>query len=119
VIFTEVDPVNIDYKDHEGDDAGWVELFNTSADTVNLSGMYLTDSQDEPFKWKLGDVKIAPNSFLVIFLSGKNYPDYVMPHDSIGMIGHGCWTWTDGGTWHPGPIIRSPSRRMRHCCGSA
>ena len=22
VIFTEVDPVNIDYKDHEGDDAG-------------------------------------------------------------------------------------------------
>ena len=32
VIFTEVDPINIDYKDHEGDDAGWVELFHASAD---------------------------------------------------------------------------------------
>ncbi|SHM19133.1 CotH protein [Fibrobacter sp. UWB7] len=108
VMFTEVDPVNVDFKDHEGDDAGWVELFNTSADTVNLSEMYLTDSQEEPFKWKLGDVKMAPNSFLVIFLSGKNYPDYVMPHDSIDMIGSGCWTWTDAESDPPGCSYADP-----------
>lgn len=108
VMFTEVDPVNVDFKDHEGDDAGWVELFNTSADTVNLSGMYLTDSQEEPFKWKLGDVKMAPNSFLVVFLSGKNYPDYVMPHDSIDMIGSGCWTWTDAESDPPGYSYADP-----------
>ena len=108
VMFTEVDPVNVDFKDHEGDDAGWVELFNTSADTVNLSGMYLTDSQEEPFKWKFGDVKMAPNSFLVVFLSGKNYPDYVMPHDSIDMIGSGCWTWTDAESEPPGCSYADP-----------
>ena len=108
VMFTEVDPVNVDFKDHEGDDAGWVELFNTSADTVNLSGMYLTDSQEEPFKWKFGDVKMAPNSFLVVFLSGKNYPDYVMPHDSIDMIGSGCWTWTDAESDPPGYSYADP-----------
>lgn len=108
VMFTEVDPVNVDFKDHEGDDAGWVELFNTSADTVNLSGMYLTDSQEEPFKWKFGDVKMAPNSFLVVFLSGKNYPDYVMPHDSIDMIGSGCWTWTDAESDPPGCSYADP-----------
>ena len=108
VMFTEVDPVNVDFKDHEGDDAGWVELFNSSADTVNLSGMYLTDSQEEPFKWKFGDVKMAPNSFLVIFLSGKNYPDYVMPHDSIDMIGSGCWTWTDAESDPPGYSYADP-----------
>ena len=118
VIFTEVDPVNIDYKDHEGDDAGWVELFNTSADTVNLSGMYLTDSQDEPFKWKLGDVKIAPNSFLVVFLSGKNYPDYVMPHDSIDMIGPGCWTWTDAESDPPGYSYADPLPGYKKNCFS-
>ncbi|WP_298768572.1 lamin tail domain-containing protein, partial [uncultured Fibrobacter sp.] len=73
VAFTEVDPINVVYEDHEGDDAGWVELYNTSADTVDLSGMYLTDSQTEPFKWKFGTVKLAPNSFLVVFMSGKNY----------------------------------------------
>ena len=58
VMFTEVDPINIVYEDHEGDDAGWVELFNTSADTVDLTGMYLTDSKSEPFKWKFGNVKL-------------------------------------------------------------
>ena len=95
VMFTEVDPINIVYEDHEGNDAGWVELFNTSADTVDLSGMYLTDSQADPFKWKFGNAKIAPNAFLLVFMSGKNYPDYVLAHDSLDMIGPGCWTWTD------------------------
>ena len=118
VIFTEVDPINIDYKDHEGDDAGWVELFNASADTVNLSGMYLTDSQENPFKWKLGNVKIAPNSFLVIFLSGKNYPDYVMPHDSMDMIGPGCWTWTDAKSDPPGYSYADPLPGYKKNCFS-
>ena len=68
VMFTEVDPINIVYEDHEGGDAGWVELFNTSADTVDLSGMYLTDSKTEPFKWKFGNVKLAPNAFLLVFM---------------------------------------------------
>ena len=45
VMFTEVDPVNISYSDHEGDDDGWVELVNMSNDFVDLSGMYLTDSK--------------------------------------------------------------------------
>ena len=40
VKFTEVDPINISYKDHEGDDAGWVELYNSSDSTINLSGMH-------------------------------------------------------------------------------
>ena len=102
VMFTEVDPVNLVYDDHEGDDDGWVELFNTSADTVNLSGMYLTDSKSEPFKWKFGNAKIAPNSFLLVFMSGKNYPDYVLPHDTLNMIGPGCWTWTDAQSDPPG-----------------
>ena len=65
VVFTEIDPINIVYEDHEGGDAGWVELFNTSVDTVDLSGMYLTDSKMEPFKWKFGKVKLSPNAFLL------------------------------------------------------
>ena len=81
VMFTEVDPINI--------------VFNTSADTVDLTGMFLTDSKSEPFKWKFGNVKVAPNSFLLVFMSGKNYPDYVLPHDTLDMVGSGCWTWTE------------------------
>ncbi|MBR5412796.1 MAG: CotH kinase family protein [Fibrobacter sp.] len=108
VMFTEVDPINLVYDDHEGGDDGWVELFNASADTVNLSGMYLTDSKSEPFKWKFGNVKIAPNTFLLVFMSGKNYPDYVLPHDTLNMIGPGCWTWTDAQSDPPGESYADP-----------
>ena len=116
VIFTEVDPINIVYEDHEGGDAGWVELFNTSADTVDLSGMYLTDSKTEPFKWKFGNVKLAPSTFLLVFMSGKNYPDYVLPHDSLNMIGPGCWTWTDSQNDPPGESYADPLPGQKKNC---
>lgn len=116
VLFTEVDPVNIAYEDHEGGDAGWVELFNSSPDTVNLAGMYLTDSQAEPFKWKFGNVKIPPNSFLLVFLSGKDYPDYVLPHDSLDLIGPGCWTWTDSESDPPGYSYAEPLQGQSKNC---
>ena len=83
------------YEDHEGGDAGWIELYNRSSDTVNLSGMYLTDDAKDPLKWKFGNVLMAPNSFMVVFMSGKNLPDFVAPHDTISMVGPGCWVWTD------------------------
>lgn len=116
LMFTEVDPVNVVYDDHEGDDEGWVELYNTSADTVDLTGMYLTDSQAEPFKWKFGKVKIAPDAFLLVFMSGKNYPDYVLPHDTIDMIGPGCWTWTDAENDPPGYSYASPLPGQKKNC---
>ena len=119
VLFTEVDPINIVYEDHEGGDAGWVELFNTSADTVDLSGLYLTDSQAEPFKWKFGNAKMAPNEFLLVFMSGKNYPDNQMPHDSLDMIGTGCWTWTDSQNDPPGESYADPLPGKKENCFGA
>ena len=115
-MFTEVDPINLVYEDHEGGDAGWVELFNTSADTVNLSGMYLTDSQADPFKWKIGNVKVAPNSLLLVFMSGKDYPDYESPHDTLDMVGSGCWTWTDSQSDPPGESYAEPLPGQKKNC---
>jgi hypothetical protein len=95
VVISEINTVNLVYEDHEGGDAGWIELYNRSSDTVNLSGMYLTDDAKDPLKWKFGNVLMAPNSFMVVFMSGKNLPDFVAPHDTISMVGPGCWVWTD------------------------
>ena len=116
VAFTEVNPVNTSYKDHEGDDAGWVEMANISPDTLDLSGMFLTDSKSEPEKWKFGKVLLPPNSFLLIFMSGKNYPDYVMPHDTLDMIGPGCWTWTDSQSDPPGYSYANPLEGKKKNC---
>lgn len=117
IIFTEVDPVNTVYEDHEGGDAGWVEIFNTSAESVNLNGISLTNSLMEPTKWTFGDVVISPSSFMVVYLSGKNLPDYVAPHDSASMIGSGCWIWTDAQNEDvPGESYSEPLEGKRKLC---
>ena len=95
VVFSEVDPVNLVYKDHEGDDAGWIELLNPTDKVVDLSGMILTDSKSELKKWTFGKVSLNPGETMLVFLSGKNLPDYEAPRDSINLVGNGCWVWTD------------------------
>lgn len=95
LVFTEIDPTNLVYKDHEGGDGGWVEIFNTSNEPVNLKGKYLTSSLGKPTKWVFGDAVVPPQNFLIVYLSGKNLPDYIPPSDSTNMIGSGCWKWTD------------------------
>ena len=39
VVISEINTVNLVYEDHEGGDAGWIELYNRSSDTVNLSAL--------------------------------------------------------------------------------
>lgn len=102
ILFSEVDPINTVYEDHEGGDAGWVELFNTSSESVNLKGLALTNSLSEPSKWIFGDAEIPPLSFMLVYLSGKNLPDFEAPHDSVSLVGKGCWTWTDAQADPPG-----------------
>ena len=116
VMFTEVDPVNVSYSDHEGDDDGWVELVNMSNDFVDLSGMFLTDSKSQPEKWQLGNFVIPPQSFALVFMSGKNYPDYVMPHDTTDLVGSGCWTWTDAQNDPPGNSYAEPLDGQKKNC---
>lgn len=116
VVISEIDPINIVYEDHEGGDAGWIELYNKSSDTVDLSGMALTDSLARPFKWKFGNVKIAPDSYLLVFMSGKDVPDYVYPHDSLDLIGPGCWTWTDAQNDPPGYSYADPLPGQKKNC---
>jgi len=95
VLFSEVDPINLSYKDHEGDDAGWVEIYNPADSAINLKGSSLTNDMSKKTAWKFGNVVIGPKSHLLVFLSGKNYPDYVAPSDSTSLRGSDCWVWVD------------------------
>ena len=95
LIFSEVDPVNISYEDHEGGDAGWVEIYNPLDSQVNLKGYSLSDSRSNLRKWVFGNAIVKPKSHLLVFLSGKDYKDLVPPSDSVSIAGSGCWTWTD------------------------
>ncbi|MEM7392752.1 MAG: chitobiase/beta-hexosaminidase C-terminal domain-containing protein, partial [Verrucomicrobiota bacterium] len=48
----------------------WVELVNTGAAPVSLSGWHLTDDEDEPMKWPLPDIVLTNNEHLLVLCSG-------------------------------------------------
>ncbi|UPT65907.1 MAG: lamin tail domain-containing protein [Sphingobacteriales bacterium JAD_PAG50586_3] len=56
-----------------GNSDDWVELYNTTADTVflNQSRFYISDDETDPYKYTLDkDTFISPNGFLLVFADG-------------------------------------------------
>ena len=73
VIISEVMASNSEtLRDADGDSSDWIELHNTSAETIQLGGWHLSDDSDNPARWSLPAVELAADGFLVIFASGKN-----------------------------------------------
>ncbi len=59
--------------DFEGDASDWVEIYNPSAATVDLSGFYLSDRKNNPTKWEFPeDASVAAGGYLVVFASDKD-----------------------------------------------
>ena len=51
----------------------WMELFNTTGAVVDLSGWYLSDSENNNTKWSFPTgATIAANGYLVVFCGGQN-----------------------------------------------
>ena len=90
VVFSEVSPSNANFKDNDGNDPGWLELYNTSDSPVSLKGVALSNDVKFPRRWVFGEASIPAKGHMVVFLSGKNYPDYIAPSDSVNMIGTDC-----------------------------
>ncbi|YCM46862.1 lamin tail domain-containing protein (plasmid) [Verrucomicrobiaceae bacterium 227] len=63
--------------DEDGEASDWIELFNPTANPVDISGWYLSDDSTFPKKWSLPDGTIlAPFEFKVIFASAKALPGH-------------------------------------------
>ena len=58
--------------DSDGDFSDWIELHNTSGSVVSLDGWFLTDDAEMPAMWRLPNVSLAGQGYLVVFASGKN-----------------------------------------------
>ncbi|MDR0574532.1 MAG: lamin tail domain-containing protein [Tannerella sp.] len=63
------------FVDDYGKRSGWIELFNSSAGTVNISGCFLTDDPNNPRKYPIpkGDVltKIPPGQHILFWADGN------------------------------------------------
>src|ERR1039458_459209 len=58
--------------DADGDSSDWIELQNTTTNSVGLLNWSLTDSASTPGKWRLPATNLPPKSFMIVFASGKN-----------------------------------------------
>ena len=62
-------------RDSDGDYPDWIEIQNTTAETVSLNGWSLTDDPNDLTKWEFPAVSIAPGAYLVVFASSKDQCD--------------------------------------------
>lgn len=54
--------------DANGEFDDWLELYNNTDETIDLSDYYLSDNFEQPQKWKFPDsTKIEPNDYLIIW----------------------------------------------------
>jgi len=58
--------------DIDGDASDWIELYNDSSNTVNLTGWHLTDDATNLVQWTFPSTNIEAKGYLVVFASGKN-----------------------------------------------
>jgi len=58
--------------DEDGAHSDWVELYNSTAYAISLSNYQLSDNENNLNKWNFPDTTIQPNSFLIVFASGKD-----------------------------------------------
>ena len=73
VHITEIMPGNLAvFPDEDGDYHAWIELVNRGDEPVNLNGYAVSDNEFRPQKWILPEIILEPDSYAIIFLSGKN-----------------------------------------------
>ncbi|MYB63204.1 lamin tail domain-containing protein [Candidatus Poribacteria bacterium] len=55
--------------DPQGDFDDWLELYNSTDSSMDLSGMYLSDKEDNPTKWQFPvGTMIQANGYLIVWL---------------------------------------------------
>jgi len=74
VVINEYSASNLNgFVDSFGKTEDWLELYNSSAVDIDISGWHLSDKESKPEKWEIpANTIIPPNGFLVFFCSGRD-----------------------------------------------
>ena len=68
--------------DEDGDTPDWIELFNTTDQSIDLLGFGITDDPGDLSKWTFPTFHLEPNSFIVLFASDKDRKEIIAQWDA-------------------------------------
>lgn len=68
-----------------GEYEDWVELYNSGAAAVDLTGYYLSDDDGNPQKWQIPSGSIAAGGYKMVFCSGRNLVSGTQYHPSFNL----------------------------------
>ncbi|MHC4744461.1 MAG: CotH kinase family protein, partial [Planctomycetota bacterium] len=70
-------PAEGELLDEDGDSSDWIEIYNPTDISIDLSGWYLTDNDANLMKWKFpaGMDPLGAGEFLIVFASNKDRRD--------------------------------------------
>ncbi len=63
---------NSTLADEDGTYSDWIEVYNSSTNSVTLGGWYLTGNSTNLTQWQFPSTNLAPHQFLVVFASNKD-----------------------------------------------
>ena len=73
LVISEFMAINSDtIRDDFGDSSDYVEIYNGTADAINLDGYYLTDSLSRKTQWQFPSIRIDSGSYLLVWASGRD-----------------------------------------------
>ncbi|MCQ2062601.1 MAG: CotH kinase family protein [Fibrobacter sp.] len=102
LVITEINALNLDWLDENGDDPSWVEIYNAGDAVANLKGYALLENKKTSSKWIFGDEYVQPKSFRIVFCDKKNIttlPEGSSDKDGLHPRTHTNWKMDkDGGT---------------------
>ena len=58
-------------EDIDGDSSDWIELYNPTAEPLELAGWSLTDDASDLNQWLFPSVTIGAEDFLIVFALGQ------------------------------------------------
>ncbi|MBW7943157.1 MAG: lamin tail domain-containing protein, partial [Candidatus Kuenenia stuttgartiensis] len=58
--------------DNFGKTPDWIEIYNASAISVNLSTYYLSDKTTNPLKWQLPNINLNAGQRILFYASNRN-----------------------------------------------
>ena len=75
------------YYDEDADTPDWIELFNPTTNSISISNWGLSDDVNALFKWRIPNVSLEPQEFLLIMASDKDRVDIISEWETIIDVG--------------------------------